>query len=62
MVIALSFDCVFCVLLCVCVALLVPNLNYSLSSFAFVLPFYSYSGQITPINVQPINQSCIKNG
>ena len=61
MVSTLSFDCVFYVL-CVCVVLLVPNLNYSLTIFAFALPFYSYSGQITPINVLSINQSCIKNG
>ena len=31
MVRTLSFDCVFCVL-CVCVVLLVPNLNYSLTT------------------------------
>ena len=57
-----TFVCVFCVLSCVCVVLFVQNLNYSLTTFVFVLPLYSYSGQITPVNVLPINQSCIKNG
>ena len=51
MVSALSFVCIFCVLLCVCVVLLVQNLNYSLTTFAFVLLFYSYSGKIALINV-----------
>ena len=51
MVSALSFVCIFCVLFCVCVVLLVQNINYSLTTFAFVLLFYSYSGQIAPINV-----------
>ena len=43
MVRTLSFDCVFCVLFCVFVVLLVQNLNYSLT-IALVLPFYLYSG------------------
>ena len=51
MVSALSFVCIFYVLFCVCVVLLVQNINYSLTTFAFVLLFYSYSGQTAPINV-----------
>ena len=61
MVSALSFDCVFCMLFCGYLVLLVKNLIYSLTTFAFVSPLYSYSGQITPIDVLPINQSCIKD-
>ena len=63
MVGALSFVCIFCVLLfCVYVVLLVQNLNYSLTTFTFVLIFYSFSEQIAPIiNVITLNYSCIKN-
>ena len=61
MVSALSLVCVCCVLFCVCVVLLVQNINYSLTTFAFVLLFYSYSGQIAPINVITLNYFCIKN-
>ena len=61
MVSALSFVCIFCVLFCDFVVLLVQNFNYSLTTFAFVLLFYSYSGKIAPINVITLNHSCIKN-
>ena len=61
MVNALSFVCIFCVLFCVCVVLLVQNIDYSLTTFAFVLLFYSYSGQIAPINMITLNHFCIKN-
>ena len=48
---------VYFVLFCVCVVLLVQNINYSLTTFAFVLLFYSYSGQIAPINVITLNNN-----
>ena len=52
---------ILCVVLCVCAVLLFHNLNYSFTTFAFVLLFNSYSGHISPINMIMINHSCTKN-
>ena len=51
-----AFVCSY--ILCVCAVLLFHNLNYSFTTFAFVLLFNSYSGHISPINMIMINHSC----